>query len=74
MKLTNNKIKKWTARFLKIILNLEIKGDKVSKIGFFTIFSEIGHDKFLIFLIMVADNMVHHLSMVIYLGKILIWD
>ena len=43
------------------------------KCGFFDIFLETGHLKFLIFCMMVEGNRGHHLSVVPYLGKILIW-
>ena len=39
------------------------------KIGFFDIFSETGHSKFLIFCMMVEGNRGHHFSAVPYLGK-----
>ena len=38
------------------------------------IFSETGHLKFLVFCMMVEGNKAHHISVVPYVGKILIWD
>ena len=40
---------------------------------FFDIFSEIGHSKFPIIYMVVEGNRGHHLNVVPYLGKILIW-
>ena len=57
------------------VLHPGIKGLRrinCQKLGFLDIFSETGHYKFLIFCMMVESNRAHHLSMVPYLGKILI--
>ena len=47
---------------------------KCQKFGFLDIVWETGHEKFLIFCMMVEGNRGHHLSVMPYLGKILIWD
>ena len=49
------------------------QGIKCLKFRFWDIFSETGHYKFLIFCMMVECNRGHHLSVVPYLEKILIW-
>ena len=43
---------------------------KCKKLGFGGIFSESGHQKFLIFCMMVEGNEEHHFSMVPHFGKI----
>ena len=45
---------------------------KWQKLGFLDIFSESGHKKFLILCMIIEGNRGHHLSMMPYLGKILI--
>ena len=54
------------------ILIWGLGGIKCQKLGFLDIFSERGHQKFLFFCMMVEGNRRHHLSVVPYLGKILI--
>ena len=58
--------------YLGKILIRGLRGIKCQKFRFLDIFSETGHYKFLIFCMMVESNMGHHLSVVSYLGKILI--
>ena len=58
--------------YLGKILIWGLRGTKCQKLGFFDIFSETGHSKFLIFCMMVEGNRGHHFSAVPYLGKILI--
>ena len=60
------------AGILKKNPNSGTKGIKITNV-FFGILSESSHSKFLIFSMMVEDNRGHHLSVVPYLGKILIW-
>ena len=60
--------------YLRKILIRGLRGIKCQKFGFFYIFSETGHWKFLIFCMMVEGNRGHHLSVVPYLRKILIRD
>ena len=62
-----------TAGILKEILIRGLRGIKCKKFEFLDFFSESGHQKFLIFW-MVEGNRGHHLSVVPYLGKILIRD
>ena len=50
-----------------------LKGIKCQKFKFLDIFSETDHYKFFIFCMMVEGNRGHHLSVVPYLEKILIW-
>ena len=50
-----------------------IRGLSAKNLGFFLIFSESGHSKFLTFCKMVEGNRGHHFSAVPYFGKILIW-
>ena len=59
--------------YLRKILIRGLRGIKCEKFGFFDIFSETGHQKFLIFCMMVEGNKGHHLNVVPYFGKILIW-
>ena len=59
--------------YLEKILIWGFRGIKCQKFRFLDIFSETGHLKFLIFCMMVEGNRGHHLSVVPYLGKILIW-
>ena len=54
------------------ILIWGLRGIKCRKFRFLDIFSENGHEKFLIFCMMLEGNRGHHLSVVPYLGKILI--
>ena len=72
MKLGVNKVKKRHGWNIEKNLNLGIKGIECQELGFLDIFSETGHQKFLIFCMMVEGNRGHHLSVVLYLGKILI--
>ena len=58
--------------YLGKILSWGFRGIKCQKFGFFDFFSETGHEKFLMFCMMVEGNRGHHLSVVLYLGKILI--
>ena len=58
--------------YLGKILIRGLRGIKCPKFGFLDIFSETGHFKFLIFCMMVEGNRGHHLSVMPYLGKILI--
>ena len=58
--------------YLGKILIRGLRGIKCQKFRFLDIFSETGHQKFLIFCMMVEGNRTQHLSMVVYLGKILI--
>ena len=60
--------------YLGKILIRGLRGIKCPKFRFFDIFSQTGYYKFLIFCMIVEGNIGHHLSMVLYLGKILIWD
>ena len=57
--------------FGKILIR-GLRGIKCQKLGFLDIFSETGHQKFLIFCLMVEGNRGHHLNVVPYFGKILI--
>ena len=59
--------------YLGKILIQGLRGIKCQKFGFLDIFSETGHYKFLIFCMVVEGNRGHHLSVMPYLGKILIW-
>ena len=59
--------------YLGKILIRGLRGIKCQKFRFLDIFSETGHYKFLIFCMMVECNRGHHLSVVPYLKKILIW-
>ena len=59
--------------YLGKILIRGLRGIKCPKFRFFDIFSETGYYKFLIFCMMVECNRGHHLSVVPYLEKILIW-
>ena len=59
--------------YLGKILIWGLMGIKSQKFRFLDIFSETGHYKFLIFCMMVECNRGHHLSVVPYLEKILIW-
>ena len=59
--------------YLGKILIQGLRGIKCPKFRFFDIFSETAYYKFLIFCMMVECNRGHHLSVVPYLGKILIW-
>ena len=59
--------------YLEKILIWGLTGIKCQKCGFLDIFSETCHSKFLIFCMMIEVNRGHHLSLVPYLGKILIW-
>ena len=59
--------------YLEKILIRGLRGIKCKKFGFLNIFSETGHCKFLNFCMMVEGNRGHHLSVVLYLGKILSW-
>ena len=58
--------------YLGKILIRGLRGIKCQKLWILDIFSETGHQKFLIFCMMVEGNRGHHLSVVPYLGKILI--
>ena len=60
--------------YLGKILIRGLRGIKCQKFGFFDILLETAHQNFLIFCMMVEGNRGHHLSMVPYLGKILILD
>ena len=59
--------------YLRKILIWGLRGIKCQKLGFLDIFSETGHLRFLTFCMMVEGNREHHLNVVPYLGKILIW-
>ena len=59
--------------YLRKILIRGLGGIKCQKLGFLDILTETGHYKFLIFCMMVECNRGHHLSVVPYLEKILIW-
>ena len=59
--------------YLGKILIWRFREIKCQKFGFFDIFSETVRKKFLIFCMMVEGNKGHHLSVVQYLGKMLIW-
>ena len=59
--------------YLGKILIRGLRGIKCKKFRFLDIFSESGHQKFLIFCMMVEGNRGHHLNVVPYLEKILIW-
>merc|ERR1719505_94431 len=59
--------------YLGKILIRDLRGIKCQKFRFLDIFSETGHQKFLIFCMMVKGKTGHHLNVVPYLGKILIW-
>ena len=58
--------------YLGKILIRGLRGIKCQKFRFLDIFSETDHLKFLIFCMMLVGNRWHHLSVVQYLGKILI--
>ena len=58
--------------YLGKILIRGLRGIKCQKFRFLDIFSETGHQKFLIFCMMVEGNRGHYLNVVPYLGKILI--
>ena len=58
--------------YLGKILMRGLRGIKCQKFRFWDIFLETGHQKFLIFCMMVEGNRGHHLNVVPYLGKILI--
>ena len=58
--------------FGKILIR-RLREIKCQKYRFLDIFSETGHYKFLIFCMMVECSRGHHLSLVPYLEKILIW-
>ena len=58
--------------YLGKILIWGLRGIKCQKFRFLDIFSETGHYKFLSFCTMVEGNRGHHLSVMPYLGKILI--
>ena len=60
--------------YLEKILTWGLRGIKYQKLGFFDIFSKSCQLKFLILIMMVEGNRGHHLSVMPYLGKILIWD
>ena len=60
--------------FFGKILIWGLRWIKCQKFGFLGIFLETGHLMFLIFCMMVEGNRGHHLRVVLYLGKILIWD
>ena len=60
-------------QYLGKILIWGLRGIKCQKFRFFDIFLETGHYKFLIFCMVVEGNRGHHLSVVPYLGNILIW-
>ena len=62
------------APYLEKILIWGLRGIKCQKFRFLDIFSETGHQKFLIFCMTIEVNRRHHLSVVPYLGKILILD
>ena len=59
--------------YLGKILTRGLRGIKCQKFGFLDIFSETSHEKFIIFCMMVEGNKGHHLNVVPFLGKILIW-
>ena len=73
MKLGVNKVKKSDKPGILKKVIPGIKGDYVSKIVFWDIFSDTSHYKFLIFCMMVEGNRTHHLSVTPYFGEILIW-
>ena len=60
--------------YLEKILIWGLRGIKCQKFRFLDIFSETGYQKFLIFCMTLEGNRRHHLSVVPYLGKILILD
>ena len=60
--------------YLGKILIRGLRGIKCQKFGFWGFFSKTCHQKFQTFCMMVEGNRAHYLSMVPYLGKILIWD
>ena len=60
--------------YLEKILIWGLRGIKCQKLRFLDIFSETGHSKFLIFWMTLGGNRRHHLSVVLFLGKILILD
>ena len=61
-------------QYLGKILIQGLRGIKCQKFRFLDIFSETSHQKFLIFCMTIEGNRQHHLSVVPYLGKILILD
>ena len=58
--------------YLGKILIWGLRGIKCKKLRFLDIFSDTVHSMFLIFCMIVEGNRWHHLSVVPYLGKILI--
>ena len=54
---------------LKKVVIRGSRGIKYLKLGFWGIITDTDHRKFLIFCLMVEGDRLHHLSVVLYLGK-----